>query len=292
MFIDKKCLIIFILGVFTLSIASESMAAKSSEKSTQRPTYTMRRIEGTSDVIISFTNNMVNLNSFHLSESWPVREILIGRNTGGIASNVIEQTIPSRCYYDHNISSYSSACDDFKFLIGKPYKIDISRYEKHLPEGESVCLVPIAVLYDQNRTYDYWQQDCIYIPPPDCTGDDCDGTTNPPEEKLSCSVKSTAINLAYGSMPMGSANGKTASGEVNIDCNKAGAKISFSLKSGGDTISLSNGMKTKLTVDGKGIGSTITGVKGSNRLKVIGTLSGNEVEGGFSGSGVLVADYQ
>lgn len=91
---------------------------------------------------------------------------------------------------------------------------------------------------------------------------------------------------------MGEALNKTVSNKINVNCNKAGAKLTMSLKNGGDSISLSNGMTAELTAGGKSLGSSISAVKGDNNVTISGALKGTEKEGAFSGSGVLVTDYQ
>lgn len=248
----------------------------------ERPKFTIKRISGTNQADIVFKSTKTELQLFR-----GMSNIGVYAWVGGVGA--LHDVAIFTYHSDIDCDIDGDACFDYiSEILGKSYNVMIPWNDK------GTCLaVGNAGIGNAFNMINVWGTDCTEIPPPDCVGDECNiDEGGKPEPSLSCSVETSSINLAFGNMSMGSAVGKTASGKINVNCNKAGAKLTMSLKSGGSSISLSNGMTTALTAGGKSLGSTISASKGDNSITVQGTLEGTEKEGGFSGSGVLVTDYQ
>lgn len=288
-----KSLISFFIVMSSLFFSMHANA----EVTLHTPRMKIQRLEGTNFGDVTFYNGSGYLGGWKISlGDGYIKDFYINvDNVRTIIGTVPEQ----KCWFYRTSTTVGlwtqgAGCQEVfdTYIVGKTYNV-------YLGPSNKICLqAGMTVGGDDFGFYDREASgvECGYSPPPECVGDECvctgDECLTPPEPSLSCSVKTSSINLAYGNMMMGSASGKTASGKVNVNCNKAGAKLTMSLKSGGSSIGLSNGMTTALTAGGTNLGTTISASKGDNNITVQGTLKGTEKEGVFSGSGVLVTDYQ
>ncbi|EDW6064613.1 hypothetical protein YT14_002761 [Salmonella enterica subsp. enterica serovar Oslo] len=264
-----------------------------------RPAFTLHREPGTNTLSIKFEST---LNGYPV-DSAKVGEVNVYLSRLPASGGGVQRFIPVSHYSpsllcdensDGGTAETVQACKSafLSDFAGKELSHTI------WPKDEGGCIYAGHQKYYQNsERATVWAAAngnvCTYAPPAECIGDECDvGEGETPEPALSCSVETGSVDLDFGSMTMGEAAGKSVSEGVAVKCNKDGAKITMSLKKGGDNISLNNGMTVKITAGGKALGSVLTGSKGINSFIVKGTLSGSETEGKFSGSGVLVTDYQ
>lgn len=286
---DFLCIgLLFVISILLINISTVSVASAAGTAIIQRPSFTLKRIPGSNDFEIVFGSSLNVSNNLTGTGISSIDFVY----TGGGALNRTLLTlvdINPNAGIDCNLDAVT--CGRFiAKLLGRVFSTQIP--------SDAICVrVASLGIGNSSNSYSFWQasngQSCTVPPPPDCVGDDCDvGEGEKPSPALACSVKTSSINLAFGNMSMGSAQGKTASGKINVNCNKDGAKLTMSLRSGGDSISLNNGMNAEITAGSKSLGTTISAVKGDNNITVQGTLKGTEKEGVFSGSGVLVTDYQ
>lgn len=106
-----------------------------------------------------------------------------------------------------------------------------------------------------------------------------------------CAMTTPTLSFNHGTLKLEDAPGDKKSSQVGVHCT-AGMKYTLRLRGGGNGIMLSNGMMAVLTADGKALGSTLTGVTGSNTVPITSTLTGSaEKDGAFTGTDVLFVSY-
>lgn len=108
-----------------------------------------------------------------------------------------------------------------------------------------------------------------------------------PAENEWCAASTPSITFDYGTRTVADALGTTLATEVKVECTTA-TKYSLRLKGLPSDLPLNNGMTATLTTDGQPAGSTLSGVKGVNTVRLESTLSGTPDKAGpFNGEGVL-----
>lgn len=292
LYIKKTGLLLFLLSsngrkkificIFVLLFSSGASAVANFN----RPTFSLKRVPNTNTVSVKFSG-VADINMWAHFFMAEIGIYIHYKNGNGYSLMGSESLVR----YHPQLSCENNGCQvGVNAILGKTYERTGSK------SIDDSCIV-IGDDDDAGGVFNVWSpptsNSCTYVPPGDCVGDDCDtgeGETPPPA--LACSVKTSSINLAFGSFSMGESATQRASSNVTVNCNRAGAKLTMKLKSGGSDISLDNGMSAHITAQGRGLGETISAVKGNNIIAILGTLKGSEKEGAFSGSGVLVTDYQ
>jgi len=116
----------------------------------------------------------------------------------------------------------------------------------------------------------------------------CIGT--PPVNQW-CALTTPVLNVSYGTLTVGEAEGFTRVASVQVECT-TGMKYTLRLPTGDQRIALNNGGTASIAADGHALGETLEGQAGENEVNLAVTLHGPfERTGAFEGSGVLFVSY-
>lgn len=128
----------------------------------------------------------------------------------------------------------------------------------------------------EKRTPPGVTDNCVYAPPPNHW----------------CAMTKSTVTLDYGILNSSAASGSSSNAELGVSCTSSSLTYRLRLASRLPYVSLNNGMRADLAVDGGSLSSKVfAGSQAS--ISLVGTLSGTATKtGSFSGSDVIMVEYQ